>query len=206
MEGMKPSSEPFGSQSSTLTREQWLGAITSLLRPRFAAIGSPLPDEIAVSCGWPSQNGRARKNRVIGECWKVEASAAARPEIFVSPMLADSVDVGAVLVHELIHAAHPDAGHRGAFKRSALALGLTGRMTATAPGDQLRHDLVALAEQIGQPYPHGEIHAPADERKQSTRMLKLECPGCGYVIRTTRIWLEVGRPVCCCGGDFEPAS
>ncbi len=46
-----------------------------------------------------------------GECWKVEASAAGRPEIFVSPMLADSVEVGAVLVHEVIHAALPDAGH-----------------------------------------------------------------------------------------------
>ena len=105
-----------------------------------------------ISCGWPSQNGRARHNRVIGECWKVEPSAVGRPEIFVSPMLADSIEVGAVLVHELMHAAHPDAGHKGAskFKRAALALGLTGRMTATSPGDQLRHDLVALVEQIGQ--------------------------------------------------------
>ena len=68
-------------------------------------------------------------------------------------MLADSLEVGAVLVHKLIHAAHPDAGHRGAFKRAALALGLTGRMTATTPGDQLRHDLVALTERIGQPNP-----------------------------------------------------
>lgn len=45
--------------------------------------------------------------------------------------------------------------------------------------------MVALAEQIGQPYPHGEIHAPAEERKQSTRMLKLQCPACGYVIMDT---------------------
>lgn len=54
--------------------------------------------------------------------------------------------------------------------------------------------------------PHGEIHAPTDERKQSTRMLKLQCPGCGYVIRTTRTWLEHGIPVCCCGDDFEVAT
>jgi hypothetical protein len=185
-----------------LTR-QWLNASTGLPRPRFAAIGSPLPDEIAVSCGWPSQNGRARRNRVIGECWKVDASAAGRPEILVSPMLADSVEVSAVLAPELIHAAHPDAGHKGPFKRCALALGLSGRMTATVPGDQLHHDLVALTEQIGQPYPHAEIHAPAEQPKQSTRMLKLQCPGCEYVVRTTRTWLEVGIPVCCCGEDFE---
>jgi hypothetical protein len=34
---------------------------------------------------------------------------------------------------------------------------------------------------------------------QGTRMLKLECSGCGYVARTTRKWLEVGAPSCCCG-------
>jgi hypothetical protein len=78
-------------------------------------------------------------------------------------------------------------------------------MIATSAGDQLRHDLVALPEQIGQPYPHGEIRAPTHDRKQSTRMLKLQCPACGYVIRTTRTWLDVGVPVCCCGHGFEVA-
>ena len=74
------------------------------------------------------------------------------------------------------------------------------------PGDQLRHELITLTEYIGRPYPHGEIHAPTDERKQSTRLLKFVCPGCGYLIRTTRTWLEVGVPVCCCGEDFKVAS
>ena len=182
---MKPSSEPFGSQTASLTREQWLGAITSLLRPRFAAIGSPVPQEIAISCGWPSQNGRARHNRVIGECWKVEPSAVGRPEIFVSPMLADSIEVGAVLVHELMHAAHPDAGHKGAskFKRAALALGLTGRMTATSPGDQLRHDLVALVEQIGQavsprrdPRPHRGAQAEHPDAQAPVSRVRVPYP------------------------------
>lgn len=36
-----------------------------------------------------------------------------------------------------MRAAHPDAGHTAAFKRAARALGLTGRMTATVPGDGL---------------------------------------------------------------------
>lgn len=51
MGGMKPPSEPIGPKNPTLTREQWLNAYTNLLRPRLAVIGSPLPDEIAVSCG-----------------------------------------------------------------------------------------------------------------------------------------------------------
>ncbi len=76
-------------------------------------------------------------------------------------------------------------------------------MTATTPSDQLRNDLIALTDQIDQPYPHGEIHAPSEERKQGSRMLKLQCPGCGYVIRTTRTWLEQGVAVCCCREDFQ---
>jgi hypothetical protein len=27
-------------------------------------------------------------------------------------------------------------------------------------------------------------------------MLKLVCPACGYAVRTTRTWLDVGRPLC----------
>ena len=37
-------------------------------------------------------------------------------------------------------------------------------------------------------------------------MLKLQCPGCGYLTRTTRTWMEVGVPVCCYGDDFEVAE
>ena len=36
-------------------------------------------------------------------------------------------------------------------------------------------------------------------RKQSTRMLKCQCGFCGYVVRTTRTWLdEYGPPLCPC--------
>jgi hypothetical protein len=33
-------------------------------------------------------------------------------------------------------------------------------------------------------------------RKQTTRMLKATCPKCGYAVRTTRRWLELGAPLC----------
>jgi hypothetical protein len=35
-------------------------------------------------------------------------------------------------------------------------------------------------------------------KKQSTRMVKCECPDCGYIVRTTRKWLEEGAPICPC--------
>ena len=65
----------------------------------------------------------------------------------------------------------------------------------------MRRRLEELVSDIGRPYPHGQL-APSDERKQSTRLLKLTCPECGYVIRTTRKWLETGLPTCCCGELF----
>ena len=37
-------------------------------------------------------------------------------------------------------------------------------------------------------------------------MLKVQCPGCGYVIRTTRTRLDQGVPICCCGVDFQAST
>lgn len=38
---------------------------------------------------------------------------------------------------------------------------------------------------------------PEKKVKQSSRMLKCECPTCGYVARTTRYWIkERGTPAC----------
>jgi hypothetical protein len=34
-------------------------------------------------------------------------------------------------------------------------------------------------------------------------MLKLECEDCGYVVRTTQKWIEMGSPTCYCGGHFK---
>ena len=33
-------------------------------------------------------------------------------------------------------------------------------------------------------------------KKQSTRMLKAECPECGYTIRLSKKWADVGLPNC----------
>lgn len=38
--------------------------------------------------------------------------------------------------------------------------------------------------------------AMTDEPRQHCRMLKVRCPTCGYVVRTTRKWLGIGAPIC----------
>lgn len=184
-----------------MTREQWLDALVSALRPTFAAHGSPLPDRIRVSCGWP--HGGSGKRKAIGQAWSPACSADGTHETFVSPVLADPVEVAAVMVHELVHhAVGVKEGHKGPFRKLALALGLEGKMTETVAGEALKRILAATCESIG-PHPHAAMSTAPDMKKQGTRMLKVACGECGCIVRMTRQWLaEVGAPTCACGGDM----
>lgn len=136
-------------------REAWLDAAVEILRPRYADLNAPLPDRIAVSCGFPGGSG-AHYN-VIGQCWHPIASADHRTQIFVSPILDDAVRVLDVLEHELVHAAvGTAAGHKGEFKRVAVGIGLTGPMTATVASPELAEFNARIVDRLG-PYPHGRL-------------------------------------------------
>jgi len=188
-----------------MTREAWLMRLTVQLRPLFEEAGHPLPPKIRVSCGWPTHRALAPngKSRTVGQCWPTECSADGRREVFVSPFLSDASQVAAVLVHELCHAVLDcEHGHRAPFKRVATALGLTGKMTATVAGEKLTERLNALLKDLP-PYPHAALDRTASpEKKQGTRLVKVECPECGYTIRVTRKWLDIGVPTCVCGTEM----
>lgn len=176
------------------TREAWLLQAVEALRPDFEAAECPIPERVAVSVGWPYGTRKA-----IGQCWAAETSTDKAPAVFISPKLADPLEVLATLVHELVHAGGRTS-HKADFGRAARALGLTGKMTATIASDGLRERLSALSEQLGT-YGHAEIKVNALTMKtQGTRMLKVECPnGTGYKVRMTRKWLEdFGAPLCAC--------
>ena len=95
------------------------------------------------------------------------------------------------------------SGHRGNFARIAKAIGLTGKMTATVAGEDLKVRLSEISDGLGL-FPHGALVNPGDgadgPKKQGTRMLKVECAeGSGYKARMTRQWLaEYGAPFCPC--------
>lgn len=191
------------------TREAWLQAATDALRPAFDAINAPLPDTIRVSCGFPG-GGSARKR--IGECWATSSAADKINNVFISPVLAEPVNddgdgVLATLAHELVHVADDcKSGHKGAFRRIAVALGLGGRMTATHAGEELAETLRGIAEELG-PYPHAAVNLGLQVKKQTTRMRKVECDKTGYIARLTRKWLdEYGAPYCpCCDEQMVEA-
>jgi hypothetical protein len=192
-------------------RETWLHNAGLRMRPVFAEHGGQIPTNIRVAPGFPAGSRRA-----IGQCWPERASKDGSYEIFISPVLDDPMQVLACLAHELIHpTVGLEAGHRGLFKRLALAIGLTGPMTATQPGEAFKRRMEPILESLG-PYPHaaldpwrriagpeqpdgaasGGVQWPAGFRPQGTRLLKMMCPMCGYTVRVTAKWLKVGPPHC----------
>jgi hypothetical protein len=178
-------------------REGWLMAFKDAIQSDFARLGYPLPERLRMTCGWPSARAFGLQRR-IGECWAPTASADGTTEIIISPSLDDPIEVAAVGVHELIHAAvGTGCGHEGAFKRLAVQMGLQGPMRATHAGPALRERLNALVQALG-PYPHAKLDAQG-RKKDGTRLLKCECITCGYTVRITRRWIGVGLPVCPCG-------
>jgi hypothetical protein len=203
------------------TREEWLTAAIAALTPLFEAVGETVP-AVRVSVGWPG--GRGDKSATIGQCWASIASEDKVAQIFISPVLDDASRVLDVLAHELVHAVDDcQSGHKGPFAKIAKGIGLTGKMTATVAGEELKATLDDIAAELGT-YPHaalakgftiragvpgnptGPEGEPGDggpilgEPKQSTRMLKTSCAeGSGYIARLTRKWLEeYGAPICPC--------
>jgi hypothetical protein len=195
------------SNARITTREDWLLAAATMLRPLFEENEIVLPKVFRISCGWPlsTQRGSRGRSHVIGQCWPQKASKDGAAEIFISPELDKGVTVTAVLVHELIHSADDcKNGHRGPFRKMAIAVGLSGPMRATVPGPELAERLNALCNDLG-PYPHARLDATQVSRKQRTRLIKVVCnrPGHGYPVWTTRMWLDLGTPTCVCGASMS---
>lgn len=186
-----------------MTREDWLMTMIEHLRPEFEAIAAPLPEKIRASCSWPSKSALANRRRRLGECWSAECSEGGIYEVFISPALRDSVEVAAVLVHELTHTAvGVEAGHRGPFRKVALAIGLEGPMVSTVAGEQLKDRLKELVAEVGD-YPHAKLDKSNAPKKQTCRQLKVICEECGCICRMSRKAIDdVGCPTCACGGQM----
>lgn len=147
-------------QNTFKHREAWLQALIAAMRPVFAKHGETIPANIRVSCGFPSVGGRSGfKRQTIGECWSPVRSEDSSWEIFINPTLAKPMRVAGVTGHEVIHTTVGlEVGHKGPFKRLALAIGLTGRMTATTEGEDFIRTFTPILEDLG-PYPHAALDA-----------------------------------------------
>jgi len=172
-------------------------AAVNLMKPLFRSQKYEIP-KLRVACGWPSRGGTSAAKRSLGQCWSEEAAADGLHQIFVSPFCEDKDAYGVlpVLVHEVVHAVVGiEAKHGKVFRKCAEAVGLTGKMTSTVPGDVLQVKIAEWQQILG-PYPHAKLDpAQSPVKKQTTRMIKMTCKHdeCGYVARTAKKWLdEVG--------------
>jgi hypothetical protein len=167
------------------TREQWLNAFANAARPQFEELGSPLPETIRMSVGFPSQGQRSN---VIGQCWYPEATEDKVCEIFIRPSLqSDSRRIAGVLTHELVHAAG-HKGHGADFAKVAKGLGLGGKMTATIETDDFYAWADPLIEELG-PFPGAALDGmqlAGGKKKQGTRMIKMVCGDCDWSFRTAQ--------------------
>lgn len=184
-------------------REDWLEHAVQAVKPLFFAIGIELPP-VHVSVSFPSSRALSKVKRTIGEHWHPKVAGDGLSQVFISPVLNEPVPVLETLVHELIHAVHPEAKHKGDFVTTMKAVGLTGKPTMTKAGETLATQLREIGEVLG-PYPHPAFDplAQLEEKKQTTRMIKCECvQGSGYIVRTVKKWLtKYGAPVCPCHNE-----
>jgi hypothetical protein len=184
-------------------REQWLCQIAEALLPVIEKQGFSKHPVVRVGVGFPTTGARGK---AIGECHDVSASRDSVYEIIISPKLDDSEEVAGVLAHELCHAylqsAFPDehCGHGKKFKKLAVAIGLTGPMRSTIPGDAFTRFFKPVLAAIGE-YPHGALGRAlpviiGGPKPQPTRLKKVHCSTCSYTMRVTQKWIDTAVPKC----------
>ena len=167
---------------------------------------------------------KGRKN-AVGWFWsgrwltsQKSKKTLAHNEINMSAECLANHDMGELLLHELAHAENNTCGvkdcsgrvHNKHFKLMAERLGLEVKprdksvgygFTDLAQGGKDFLKKIAFKRELFTSY---RVQATS-KTSAGSRLLKMECPGCGYVIRTTQKWIDVGSPKCCCGEKMEVA-
>lgn len=185
-----------------MNREFWLTEMARMLQPLFK--GFTLRP-YKVTCGWPLTGAIGQRKRTLGVCFGEGWSTDRFHEIFISPLIADPVEVAGTVCHELAHvAAGIDAKHGPVYKRVARHVGLTrGKATQAMPGLRLTDKIKKLIEVAG-PYPHSAMKPVLKAAKPSTSV-SVRCGECGCVAVLSAKWIATsGPPTCGCGGSMSP--
>jgi len=156
---------------------------------------------VVVTVGWPASRGLGRYAR-MGDAYEINGMA----QVYLSPRLADAVEVLGELTHQLAHVAvGVEHGHRMPWRRLVEELGgvVLGDRHSVRWLRPRRQQFSELARTLGE-YPHEAPPARLGvrDRVQTTRHLRVACGRCGYLVYVTRTWLRRGLPTCVCGGKF----
>ncbi len=180
-------------------REAWLTELARVVEPLFKGFTM---QPYRLTCGWPCR-GATGKVRAIGECHALQSSKGGVHEIFISPVIADPLQVAGVVCHELAHvAAGIEAQHGKGFVKVCRHVGLTsGKPKFVGPGPLLIQHLEKVMVPLG-PYPHQVMELALKPAKPRST-LSLLCIKCGCKVTMSLKWLEeAGAPTCACGGAF----
>ena len=166
--------------------------------------------DVRITCGFPPHYRKSSKRVVkgnysaMGVCF---AKTKDRPfkQIFILPDWCnnkDIVNLGGVVIHELIHAIdNCKNGHGKAFRDMAVAVGLEGQMRSTEPGAHLSAWIRKIAKKLGKYPEQGWVHST---HKPGSRSNKIECwrgseeLGCESIARMSQSRIDQGLPVCQC--------
>ena len=151
--------------------------------------------------------------KAIGQCFPTHMSNSKKHNLIaIHPCFgaSDTLDVLQILHHELIHASDGPqgngSGHKGYFRATAIASGLTGKMTATTatPETNKKYEKLIIAKLGGFPFEGVETGARI-KKKQGTRNVKMECNACEFSYRTSRKNIDLIENFSCpaCNGQMS---
>ena len=181
-----------------MNREEWLKELANRAIPVIAHHVQYTEEETAVklSCGFPAKQGK--RNPVHASLVPPTNSADFYAEIFVTPELSAKREVARAVLPLLVAVVTGDYRQHTAYRNAIRRLGLNaGELPSWAK--PIVDELPA--------YPHASLTLP-EVKKQTTRLLKVECVPCNYIARVSRATLDrLGTPVCpACRQSFTEAN
>ena len=182
------------------TRENWLNEAATLL---FTFTLNKVASHNNITLHpYKISVGQCGAQKVIGQCWPRSRSEDGINEVFIAPHISDSSIILATLTHELIHALDDcQHGHKGTFAKMARQADLQGKLTSTHAGETLQETINDIIDALGD-IPHSKLDT-APIKKQTTRMLLVECQDCGWRFRATKKHVEAMTALTClcCGNQ-----
>ncbi len=170
-----------------MNRETWLKELANSAISAIAQRVQYTEEETAVklSCGFPAKQGK--RNPVHASLVPPTNSDEFYAEIFVTPELSAKREVAGAVLPLLVAVVTGDYRKHDAYRNAIRALGLNGSELPTW-AREIVDNLPA--------YPHASLTLP-EVKKQTTRLLKVECVPCNYIARVSRATLDrLGTPVC----------
>jgi hypothetical protein len=183
------------------TREEYLQAFISEVRPMFDLYSQPLPHNVRITCGFPLN---AKRSKALSDVFPTNNSRDNHWEIFISPEVAVEKTVAELTIHELCRTTDGAFSRGVTFQKIANDMGLVPHPTKgykrTSGSLQFLTMYGAIIDSLGK-YPHAEV-SYSQVKTQGTRMLSAKCPCVDakgnhcYSIRLSSKWAKMGLPAC----------